>query len=103
MNQPKDSKPRLILAWLSWILMLSGGGILVLSILVFSVLFYLGGTELVSQVWSGTENKAEHDSSIIFPLIFISIPIGGKIGIWLWTKFARKIKLVSDAQIKKWS
>lgn len=102
MNQEvKDSKHRLIVAWISWWLMLSGGAVIVLYVFVFSILFYLGGIELVTQVLAGTENKEQKLSSIIFPLIFIGIPLGGKLGILLWVKFARKIKLVSDEQIRK--
>ena len=101
MNPVKDSKPRLVIAWVSWLLMLSGGGMFVLGILDIIILYMIGGTTLLNEVWAGTENKDNNYSSILYPLIFISFPIGCRLGIWLWAKIARKIRLVSDEKISK--
>ncbi|MDP1614712.1 MAG: hypothetical protein Q8L68_02835 [Methylococcales bacterium] len=101
MKPVKDSKPRLVIAWVSLWLMLTGGGVLTLYIFSFSLLFYLGGMELAAQAFNGVEDKTQHYTSFLYPLIFVSVPLGGKIGIWLWGKLARKIKLVSDEKISK--
>jgi H+/Cl- antiporter ClcA len=101
MTQFQDSKSRLMIAWVSWLLMLCGGGMLLLGILAIIILYYIGGITLLSEVWAGTENKSNNYSSILYPLIFISFPVGCRFGIWLWAKFARKIKLVSDEKISK--
>lgn len=101
MNPVKDSKPRLVIAWVSWWLMLTGGGVLALYILSFFILFFLGGKELIMQIWNGTEDKTQNYTSFLYPLIFVSVPLGSKISIWLWAKIARKIRLVSDEKISR--
>lgn len=101
MNDIKESKFRLIVAWVSWWLMLSGCAILALGVLNIIILYNVGGTKLLHEVWNGTEDRTQDYTSFLYPLIFISVPLGGKIGIWLWAKFARKIKLVCDAKISK--
>lgn len=101
MSDIKESKFRLIVAWVSWWLILSSGAVLALSISAFLVFYYQGGLEFIKQIWNGTDGKSENSSSFLLPLIYIAVPIGGKIGIWLWGKFARKIKLVSDEKISK--
>jgi hypothetical protein len=103
MSQIEDTKARLIVAWMSWWLMLSGGAVLILYIFSFSLLFCLGGRELITHVWDGTEDKTKGYTSFLYPLIFISVPLGGKIGIWLWAKLAIKIRLISEERIKKMS
>jgi len=101
MNQPSDSKLRIIFAWITWFLMLIGSAISTFYFLIHIVLFYLGGLKLIEQVWSRTEDKTQDYSSILLPLIFISMPLGAKTGVWLWGKLARKFKLISDSRIRK--
>lgn len=101
MSQVEDTKVRLIVAWMSWLLMLSGGGFVLLLMLFIAIVFYIGGMDAIISIANRSEDRTKNYSSILYPLIFVAYPIGAKFGIWLWAKLARKTKLISEEKIKK--
>lgn len=100
---PAEDRFRVVLAWLSLWLMLSGGGVLFLYLLGFAILLAMGGVELVSNVLAEQENRSNDYSSAIYASIFIGIPIGALFGVWLWSKLMRKTGFISGERVKRMS
>jgi hypothetical protein len=78
MSQSLENKSRLIFAYITLYLMLIGGALLTYFAMVLDTWFYIGGSELVLQIWNGAEDKTQNASSVLLPLIFLAVPIGGK-------------------------
>lgn len=98
MNDIKESKFRLIVAWVSWWLMLSSMAGIFAFVIGLSVFYYIGGSSLLSAIWLGKE-----EGSYLWVIIASAsgVPFGAKLGVWLWVKFVRKFKLISNEQISK--
>lgn len=98
MNQVKDSKARLMFAWISWWLMLSSMAGVFAYVIGLSVFYYIGGSSLLSAIWLG---KEEGNYLWVIIASVSGVPFGAQLGVWLWVKFVRKIKLISNEQISK--
>jgi H+/Cl- antiporter ClcA len=101
MSPSSDSKSRVIIAWLTLYVMVIGGAILTYCCFACAAWYYLGGLDLIINILNGVEDKAQGSTSVLLPLIFVSVPLGAKSGVWLWGKLARKCKLISDSRIRK--
>jgi len=99
----KESKFRLIVAWLSWWFMLSSGGVLAFSIIIFAAFFFIEGREFVANVLAGQEKNSPESTRIILTSIFVGFPAGAWSGIWLWAKLMCKTGFISDNQVRKMS
>lgn len=98
---PSEGKARIALAWLSLWLMLTGGGGLAFSVLVFAALLVTGGVELVSDVLA--ERETGDYGSIIYTSLFIGLPPGAIFGVRLWAKLMRRTGWISAERIKRMS
>lgn len=103
MNDKKEGRFRLIIAWLSWWLMLSSGGVLAFCIIIFSSLLIIGGWELIANILAEKEKNNLENTKIILLSIFLGFPIGAWFGIVLWVKLMRKTGFISDDQVCKMS
>lgn len=103
MNDKKEGRFRLIVAWLSWWLMLSSGGVLAFCIIIFSSLLVIGDWELVTNVLAEKEKNNPENTKIILLSIFLGFPAGAWFGIRLWAKLMRKTGFISDNQVHKMS
>ena len=103
MNDIREGKFRLIVAWLSWWFLLSSGGALVFCIIIFSSLLVIGGWELVVNVLAENEKNNNEYTKIILTSITLGGPVGAWSGIWLWAKLMRKTGFISDEQVRKMS
>lgn len=103
MINAKESRYRLIVAWISWWLMLSGVGLFAVYLIVFSSFFVIGGWELVANVLAGTAKNSNESSRIILISLLFGFPVGAWFGIWLWAKLMRKTGFISDDQVRKMS
>jgi hypothetical protein len=102
MSDVKESKFRLIVAWLSWLFMLSGGVMLAVSIIIFSAFFFIEGWEFVANVLAGQEKNSPESTRIILASA-LGVPAGAWSGIWLWAKLMRKTGFISDERVRKMS
>ncbi|MEQ1584191.1 MAG: hypothetical protein ABL875_09020 [Candidatus Nitrotoga sp.] len=100
MNDKKEGRFRLMVAWLSWWLMLSSGGVVGIYVVGVIIFYFVGGLELLSAIWARTEQG----NYLWVILASISgAPAGAWFGIRLWAKLMRKTGFISDNQVCKMS
>lgn len=98
---PPEKRGRILLANLSLFLMLLGTGSVAIILVLFAVLFFMGGTELVSDFINSKPNETV-DHSIFWVLILAFGP-GAVQGVWLWSKLMRKTGFISSERVKSLS
>lgn len=80
--------------------MFIGGGVTGLFFVAHIFLYFIGGMELINQVWLSTEPVYIKDHLL---LLWVGVVIGGGGGAWVGVRLGvallRKLRLVSEAQI----
>ena len=100
MNDIKEGKYHLIVAWLSWWFILSSAAVVSAFAVGITIFYFVGGLELLSTVWAG---KEEGNYLWVITASASGIPAGAWFGIWLWAKLMRKTGFISDNQVHKMS
>ena len=98
---PSEGRFQVFAAWLSWWVMLSSGGLVSVYFIGVILLYFVGGTELLSAVWTGKE-----EGNYLWVLIgsaFVGMPVGAWSGVWLWAKLMHKTRFICDERVKKMS
>lgn len=95
-----NNKFRGVLTKFFLFVMFIGGGVAGLFFVTHIVLYFIGGMELINQVWLGTEPVYIKEYPL---LLWVGVVIGGGGGAWIGVRLGvallRKSKLVSEAQI----
>jgi len=100
MINAKESRYRLIVAWISWWLMLSGGAVVSAYVVGVTIFYFVGGLELLSAIWA---RKEQGNYLWVITTSAAGIPAGAWCGIRLWAKLMRKTGLISENQVRKMS
>jgi hypothetical protein len=99
-NDIKESKFRLIVAWISWWFILSSAAVVSAFAVGVTIFYFVGGFELLSAVWAG---KEQGNYLWVITASACGIPAGAWFGISLWAKLMRKTGFISDEQVRKMS
>ncbi len=74
MIKTKDTKIKIAIAWASWFCMLIFGGFILVSVIQLLILYYEGGSTLISDIWLKKE-KGNY-LWVILTSASLGLPIG---------------------------
>lgn len=100
---PTEGQAHVSLAWLSWLLMLVGSGLVAVYMLILIAFLAIGGMELVAGVWAGNVKNDPMYTWVIIASLILGFPPGAFLGVRLWARLMRRTGWIGAERIKRMS